>query len=231
MTVVRALRTKLSSALRQLRGRSIGRYAARHALVGRPELWEMKRQFQIDFLRAQGLKSHHRLIDIGCGTLRGGLPIIAYLEPGNYFGIETRSVALQEARRELREADLEHKRPTLIQSSDFSIDCSERHMHYAWAFSVLIHFEDEILTRCLASLARLLIPSGIFFANVKIGDKATEHWEEFPVVSRSLDFYRKLGGRHGLELEDLGELSEHGHISGIVDQDSQRMLAFRRCST
>lgn len=229
MSLVAASRAKLSSILRQLRGRAIGRYAARHALVGRPELWEMKRQFQIDFLRAKGLESYHRLVDIGCGTLRGGLPVIAYLDTGNYFGIEARNVALREGLRELKDAGLEHKRPALIQSSDFSVVELDGRMHFAWAFSVLIHFEDEVLTKCFASVARWLTLDGIFFANVRIGNHATESWEQFPVVSRSLDFYSELGLFYGLEMEDLGELRDHGHISDIADQDRQRMLAFRRC--
>jgi hypothetical protein len=224
-TIVRA---RLSSILRQVRGRGIGRHAARHALVGRPELWEMKRRFQFEFLKAHGLQPHHRLVDIGCGTLRGGLPLIALLDSGNFFGIEARRVALRAALREIREADLEHKRPTLIHSRDFVVEGLDRRIHYAWAFSVLIHFDDHVLRKCLGAVSRWLMPNGIFFANANIGHRSTRRWEEFPVVSRPLDFYREQGGNFGLRLEDLGELRQLGHVSGIADQDQQRMLAFHR---
>jgi len=46
----------------------------------------MKRRFQIDFFRRQGLRPDQTLFDLGCGTLRGGIPIIDYLEPGFYTG-------------------------------------------------------------------------------------------------------------------------------------------------
>ena len=88
--------------------------AARHALVGPPDLWEMKRQFQIDFLRGVGLQPQHRLLDLGCGTLRGGIPLIAHLDPGNYAGVEVRRDVLDEGRRELAEAGLAGKSPQLV---------------------------------------------------------------------------------------------------------------------
>jgi hypothetical protein len=63
----------------------------RHGRVGAPHLWRMQRAFQIDFLQRMGLDRQHHLLDLGCGTLRGGLPLIAYLSAGNYTGIDVRA--------------------------------------------------------------------------------------------------------------------------------------------
>ena len=82
----------------------------RHSLVGPPYLWKMKRDFQIQFLKTMGLKPEHYLLDIGCGTLRGGIPLIKYLQDGHYFGVEVRKEVLDEGRKELREASLEEKK-------------------------------------------------------------------------------------------------------------------------
>jgi hypothetical protein len=46
----------------------------------------MKRDFQIKFLIEAGLEPEHYFCDLGCGTLRVGLPVIEYLAPGRYFG-------------------------------------------------------------------------------------------------------------------------------------------------
>src|SRR5215472_262077 len=51
-------------------------------------LWEEVGQLQLDFLVAQGLMPHHRLLDIGCGSLRGGVKLIRYLCAGHYAGID-----------------------------------------------------------------------------------------------------------------------------------------------
>jgi len=55
------------------------------AMVGPPGVWKDCRDFQINFLRKMGLKTHHQVLDIGCGPLRGGIPLIRYLDAGNYF--------------------------------------------------------------------------------------------------------------------------------------------------
>ena len=52
----------------------------RASLVGPPKLWQSKRDCQIKFLLEHGLKQDHYLLDLGCGVLRGGIPIINYLE-------------------------------------------------------------------------------------------------------------------------------------------------------
>jgi len=76
----------------------------RHALVGPANLWKMKRDFQIQFLSNVGLKPEHYLFEIGCGTLRGGVPLIQYLESCHYFGFGVREKAIDEGRKELGDA-------------------------------------------------------------------------------------------------------------------------------
>ena len=46
----------------------------RHFLVGPPDKWKEAREIQIKFLKENGLKSKYYLLDLGCGTLRGGMP-------------------------------------------------------------------------------------------------------------------------------------------------------------
>jgi hypothetical protein len=92
--------------------------------------------------------------------------------------------------------------------------------------------DDAALERALGLVARQLAPTGSFYANVRTPDGSgrspgSEHWEEFPVVTRSLGFYREAGAHHGLELQDLGPLSALGHRSGDPVQDAQRMLRWR----
>ena len=90
----------------------------RHTLVVSPELYKKSRDFQIKFLKDMGLLPEDYLLDIGCGTLVGGIPIIRYLEKSHYYGIETRPDVLEEARKELLESKLTQKTPVLL-SEDF----------------------------------------------------------------------------------------------------------------
>src|SRR5205807_6035012 len=56
------------------------------AIVG--GAWEEIGRLQFEFLTGNGLKPHHRLLDVGCGALRGGLHFIRYLDEGNYVGVD-----------------------------------------------------------------------------------------------------------------------------------------------
>src|SRR5256885_1508932 len=58
---------------------------AHHNQYGRP--WVLGR-YMFDFLVESGLRPEHRLLDFGCGALRLGVWALAYLDQGNYFGID-----------------------------------------------------------------------------------------------------------------------------------------------
>jgi SAM-dependent methyltransferase len=191
----------------------------------------MKRGFQIDFLRRMGLQRHHRLLDLGCGTLRGGVPLIGFLDPEHYTGVDVRGDVLEDGRMELREHGLEDKRPRLVLASSLEgLDLGER-FDIAWAFSVLIHMDDDVLDDAIAAVARHLQPGGRFYANVNLGVGAAGEWQGFPVVRREWDFYGASFARHGFSIEDLGPLAAFGHHHPRLSpeqQKRQRMLKAAR---
>jgi SAM-dependent methyltransferase len=214
--------------MRTLRTWFGGDRAQRHSLVGRSDLWPMKRAFQIDFLRRQGLRPGHKVLDIGCGSLRGGAALIAYLEPRGYSGIDVRESVLAEARQELLREKLLAKQPELVLATDMMNLDLKRRFDVLWAFSVLFHLADPILDACFFMAARHLQPEGVFFANVIAGEGTPGEWHGFPVAPRTLETYRALALRHGLHVRVIGTLGELGHHSGDASQDSQCMLAFSR---
>ncbi len=199
----------------------------RHGRVGAPDLWRMQRAFQIDFLQRMGLAKQHRLLDVGCGTLRGGLPLITYLSAGNYTGIDVRAEIIEEARRELEEARLEERYPRITHVDSLAGLDLRAEYDFLWAFGVLMHLEDPDLETAFAFAARHLGERGVFYANVHLGDGRLGTWAGFPVVARPLDWYRSRAHEAGLALESLGRLCELGHVSGDRNCDSQFMLRLR----
>jgi SAM-dependent methyltransferase len=216
---------------RRLLIRMTTRPSTRHGLVGPPDLWAMKRRFQFEFLTSRGLLSEHRMLDVGCGTLRGGIPFIDYLETGHYSGVEARAEVLEEGRKELAEAGLEHKRPVLIHESDPTRVELATPVDFAWAFSVLIHMHDETVDAVLGLVSDCLSEGGKFYANVATGENWEGGWEGFPIVRRPLEFYEGLASRHGLAASSVGTLYELGHRTGSRVQDDGVMLCFARSSS
>jgi len=226
MNTANLRRVMKRGTFRRLVIRLRNRPSERHAMVGAADLWAMKRRFQFEFLTKHGLKPGDRLMDMGCGTLRGGIPLIDLLEPGHYVGVESRPEVLDEARKELAEAGLEDKRPVLIQEADPAKVNVDEPVDYLWAFSVLIHFSDEILDACLGMAARVMAPGGRFYANVQIGERNDRRWGKFPWVWRPEEYYREVAARHGLDMSEVGTLKSLGHKTGSPEQDDGVMLCF-----
>ena len=58
------------------------------AFVGPPEDYDLISAMVFNLLTCLGLRQHHKVLDIGCGSLRCGRLLIPYLNKGNYFGVE-----------------------------------------------------------------------------------------------------------------------------------------------
>lgn len=200
----------------------------RHSLVGAPNVWKYTRKFQFDFLRDQGLQKTDRLMDIGCGTLRGGIPMIQYLNKGNYYGMDVRDQVLVEGRKEIKKAKLEVKEPNLISFKHFSEVNLDIQFNVMFAFSVLIHLEDKIAENCFQFVSKSLIKGGVFYANANLADYKDGTWLEFPVVFRDRDFYNELAVKNGMELEVMGDLLSLGHDTGKNSDWQQKMLKFSK---
>ena len=61
-------------------------------------MWEELGRLQLDFLVGQGLRPDHYFLDVGCGSLRGGVHFIRYLEAGHYYGFDRSPERLEAGR-------------------------------------------------------------------------------------------------------------------------------------
>jgi cyclopropane fatty-acyl-phospholipid synthase-like methyltransferase len=168
------------------------------------------RRFQIDLLKAQGLEPHHNVLELGCGPLTAGIPLIGYLEPGRYVGVDIRNSVLDLAWREIGKAKLSSKNPRLICSPSFALaEFEEKTFDYVYSFSVLYHLSDDILDSYFRAVSKHLKPSGVCIANVNT-QTSSDRWLEFPFLRRTVETYKAMAASHGLETMSLGTLQENG---------------------
>lgn len=130
-------------------------------------------KLQFDFLIEKGLKPHHRLLDIGCGVLRGGAYFIEYLDDCNYAGIDGHKPTLKLAERRLEELGLLDKHPRLILTSTFEFKKLRQTFDYALAQGVFCHIGDIGIKLCLNNIVDVLEDSGVFYASFLEGDAET----------------------------------------------------------
>ena len=126
-------------------------------------LWEEMGNAQLAFLKSQGMQPGHRLLDVGCGTLRGGVKFIPYLDPGNYFGIDLSQEMLDAGLRELEGVGAGGRDPHLRQTETFDMDFGVP-MDYAIAQSVFTHIPLNSILRCVLNVQHVLAPEGRFYA-------------------------------------------------------------------
>jgi SAM-dependent methyltransferase len=140
--------------------------------------WEVLGKLQFDFLVAEGLTPEHYLLDIGCGSLRGGLHFIDYLAPGHYAGIEQNAEVLAAGTTELENAGVTDKDPQLAVRNDFAATGFGQSFDFALAQSVFTHLTFNSIVRCLAEVDRVLKPGGRFYATFFASPGPRLHIEE-----------------------------------------------------
>jgi SAM-dependent methyltransferase len=126
--------------------------------------------YQFEYLLRLGLRERDSLLDIGCGSLRGGRLFIPYLLPGRYHGIERDVSLIQEGLdHELGRSILEVKRPTFLIDSDYTCSAFGRTFDYLLAHSVFSHTPVQHIRRCLAEARKCMAPASVFAASFTPG--------------------------------------------------------------
>ncbi len=132
-------------------------------------LWDEIGQLQIDFLVSQGLMPHHRLLDIGCGSLRGGVKLIRYLDAGHYAGVDLHESLINAGYEiELATAGLMHKLPrsNLVAEGEFDFSWCPMRVDFALAQSVFTALPLNFLRICLERLGNFVVRDGKFFVSI-----------------------------------------------------------------
>lgn len=177
--------------------------------------WDEVGRLQLRFLRARGLRRQHRLLDIGCGAMRGGVHLVRYLEPGRYIGVDKEPALLRiGAEQELGPALMAAKRPALLALADFEFDRLPARPDIAWAHSLFTHLPMEHIQRCLAKLRPAIAPDGVLYATFGECDEPKDNPTE-PHDHRLFEYTPaemvEAGRATGWRVEHLGKW---GHPRG-----------------
>jgi SAM-dependent methyltransferase len=147
--------------------------------------WDEMADLQMEFLKAHGLRPEHTFLDVGCGSLRAGRHISAYLDPGNYYGVDiNHSLLVTGYDHELDDAGRARLPAANLHATDrFDVDFGVK-FDVAIAQSVFTHVSLNWMRLCLYRVAQVMKPGGRFYVTF------FEQPNEFP-----LDGISKTGNR------------------------------------
>jgi SAM-dependent methyltransferase len=149
--------------------------------------WEDVGRMQFEFLLREGLQPHHHLLDIGCGSFRGGRFVIDYLQEGHYFGIDREAQHLEAGMKHvLKPANLTAKKPNIrvvelsAEPKDFREMLGHSRFDYIWIHAVFDHIPPDCIQRSLYDLAKVLGIPGRMYATFFLNPHGPEFRE--PII-------------------------------------------------
>jgi SAM-dependent methyltransferase len=177
------------------------------AYVGPPEDYDLIAAMTFNLLTTLGLRQHHSLLDVGCGSLRIGRLLIPYLNRGKYFGVEPNEWLVKEGiKQELGEALLQIKRPTFIFSdSPDTITRAKVSYDFALAQSIFSHSGLDLIQNWLSAISHSLGEDGALVATFLLGeqDSPTRGWVYPECVNYRPQTIRQAAAEAGLRFEIL----------------------------
>jgi SAM-dependent methyltransferase len=143
------------------------------AYVGPPEDYDLIAAMTFNLLTTLGLRQHHSLLDVGCGSLRIGRLLIPYLNRGKYFGVEPNEWLVDEGiRRELGKTLVQIKRPTFFFSdSPDTVARAKVLFDFALAQSIFSHCGLDLIKGWLSAVSRSLVQGGALVATFLPGEE------------------------------------------------------------
>jgi SAM-dependent methyltransferase len=141
---------------------------ARGVFLGGPrEKFVTAGRGQLEILLSRGLLPDHRVLDVGCGALRGGWWLINFLRPERYFGIEP-SQEMLGAGIEVMLGDelMADKKPRFSGNSNFDFSVFDERFEFIIARSVWTHASLAQIGTMLDSFLTCSAPNAEFIASI-----------------------------------------------------------------
>jgi cyclopropane fatty-acyl-phospholipid synthase-like methyltransferase len=176
------------------------------AYVGPPADYDLVSAMVFNLLTCTGLRQHHRVLDIGCGSLRVGRLLIPYLNRGNYVGVEPNRWLVEDGIENETGRDL-----VRIKAPVFSFRASLEEFReplgidYAVAQSIFSHCGKDLIKTWLSQVSLHLNDTGALFATFLPDkeDSAASGWVYPGCVNYRAGTMAELAAESGLAFDVL----------------------------
>ncbi len=200
-------------------------------LGGPPATFVALGQMQLLVMLEQGMESHHRVLDVGCGTLRAGIWLMKVLEKGNYFGIEPHQARLDFGKEHVAgPALMDRKQPRFDGNAAFDFSVFGERFDFVVARSVWTHTSKLQINAMLDAFAAHSAPGAVLLTSylpVSDGrpDYLGEQWvgrsADSPVgglVAHKTEWVQAACKQRGLRVRALADHVVNGQIWLRIEQ-------------
>lgn len=198
-------------------------------------MWDEIGLLQFQYLKDQGLVPSDKLVDIGCGSLRGGAHFIPFLDAGNYYGFDINQSLIDVGLKKEVPESITIKKVTADNfhaAPEFNFPESWKNLDMAFSLSLFTHLTLNSIRLCLYKSSKILKPNALYHSSVFISDVATlhakidrapqvqtfMHKDPYHYTQEDLEYVAASSGF------TLMSISEFGHPRGQV------MAVFKKCS-
>jgi cyclopropane fatty-acyl-phospholipid synthase-like methyltransferase len=128
-------------------------------------------QLQLELLKRQGCVPASRVLEIGCGCLHLGIPLMQYLDKGHFAGIDPNEwlrVKVMKNRR-LRRI-VEEREARFLSGDDFDGSGFGVPFDFIFSHSVLSHCAHRQLELFLRNSVKVLAPGGRILSSIRLAE-------------------------------------------------------------
>lgn len=192
------------------------RFAEAQAYVGNSgEDYFIVGLLQLELLRMNGCATDSHVLEIGCGALVAGRPIMQFLNPDRYVGIEPNTWLIDAAKEGLPDTRrlLAEKRPVFLDNADFDASEAGRTFDYVISHSILSHAAARQYPQFLKGVRKTLAPQGVVLASIRFANENNREtncaeWQYPDVSYFAWDTARRVAVECGYTIEWRAEYRE-----------------------
>jgi len=176
--------------------------------VGDPNSWDARGEVIVSMMLENGLKSSDNVLDIGCGNLNTGAPLLKFLDRKHYVGIEPNGWLIEAALE--RFPELDGKEFAYSDTTDFDVSHLDMTFDHVVSHSVLSHAAHWQIPQAMSNVRKVVREGAVWLASIRLDqyNSFDKNWVYPGVSTFRLQTLQSWGHHAGWKVDHVPEYRE-----------------------